>query len=269
MAFYETVELGTPESFRRSARLLDRALEEGPRLPLLVAMRGSVLSVMAVYGMEDDAAQAFVLADELAREALAQDPHLWIPHMVLSSSAVGRMRWDEAVAHADDAVRLAPEHPTALASAALVCLRANDWARASAWAERALRLNPGLPAYLRVLLAVDCLLRDDDAGALAEASLVHVPGMEWGPLYRGLALAGLGRVDDAARELEEAARIKPQIGEDPRAYLLGGLRLDDEQLDGLLRRFQPVVTAAHLPEQASAPEAPRQVEAAPERGGVG
>lgn len=269
MAFYETVELGTPESFRRSARLLDRALEEGPRLPLLVAMRGSVMSVMAVYGMEDDAAQAFVLADELAREALAQDPHLWIPHMVLSSSAVGRMRWDEAVAHADDAVGLAPEHPTALASAALVCLRANDWARASAWAERALRLNPGLPAYLRVLLAVDCLLRDDDAGALAEASLVHVPGMEWGPLYRGLALAGLGRVDDAARELEEAARIKPQIGEDPRAYLLSGLRLDDQQLDVLLRRFQPVVTAAHLPEQAPAPEAQSPVEAAPERGSVG
>ena len=270
MAFYETVELGTPEAFHRTARLLDRALEEGPRPPLLVAMRGSVLSVMAAYGLVDDAEQSFVQADDLAREAIAGDPNLFLPHMVLASTAVGRQRWDEAVAHADTAVQMAPEHPTALASAALVCLRANDWARASAWAEQALRLNPGLPAYLRVLLAVDCLLRDDDAGALAEASLVDVPGMEWGPLYRGLALSGLGRVEEAARELEEAARIKPEIGEDPRAYLLGGLRLDDQQLDALLRRFQPAAAAAvRLPEQPSAPETHGPVEAVPERRTVG
>jgi len=240
MAFYETVEIGTPESFQRTARLLDHALAEGPRPPLLVAMRGSVLAVMAVYGLVDGPEDAFRAADALAREALAEDPHLWLAHMVLATTAVGRQHWDEAVAHADDAVRLAPEHPTALASAALICLRANEWPRASAWAGEALRLNPSLPAYLRVLLAVDYLLRDDDASALAEASLVDVPGMPWGPLYRGLALSGLGRTDDAARELSEAGRIKPEILEDPRAFLLGGFRLDDDQLAGLLRRFEAI-----------------------------
>lgn len=264
MAFYETIELGTPESFRRSARLLDQALAEGQRPPLLVAMRGSVLGVMATYGLVDDPDQDFNRADELAREALAKDPHLWLAHLVLAATAVGRQRWDEAVAHADAGVRLAPEHPTALASAALICLRANDWARASAWAAQALRLNPDLPPYLRVLLAVDCLLRDDDAGALAEASLVDVPDMEWGPLYRGLALSGLGRVDEAARELQEAARIKPAIAEDPQAYLLSGLRLDDEQLAGLLRRFEPLAVDARIPEQATSPEAQARVDSAPD-----
>lgn len=261
MAFYETLELGTPESFHRTATLLDRALDEGSRPPLLVAMRGSVLSVMAAYGFVDDPEQSFLEADDLAREAIAGDPNLFLPHMVLASTAVGRLRWDEAVAHADAGVRLAPEHPTALASAALICMRANDWDRASAWAEQALHLNPGLPAYLRVLLAMDCLLRGDDAGALAEATLVDVPDMEWGPLYRGLALSGLGRVDEAARELEEAVRIRPEIGADPRAYLLGGLRLDDEQLDGLLRRFQPL-DGVRIPEQVSAPASDSTVAAA-------
>ena len=176
MAFYETIELGTPESFQRTARLLERALQEGPRPPLLVAMRGSVLSVMAVYGLVESAEEAYRAADALAREALAEDSQLWLAHMVLASTAVGQKHWDEAVARADDAVRLAPEHPTALASAALICLRANEWTRATAWADQALKLNPSLPAYLRVLLALDCLLRGDDAGALAEASLVDVPG---------------------------------------------------------------------------------------------
>ena len=37
---------------------LDVALAEGPRLPLLVAMRGSVLAVMAAYGLTDDADDA-------------------------------------------------------------------------------------------------------------------------------------------------------------------------------------------------------------------
>jgi hypothetical protein len=68
--------------------------------------------------------------------------------------------------------------------------------------------------------------------------------MPWGPLYRALALSGLGRIDDAARELREAERIRPQIVEDPRAFLLGGFRLDDDQLDGLLRRFEPLITHA-------------------------
>lgn len=262
MAFYETVELGTHESFERSARLLDQALSEGSRPPLLVAMRGSGLAVMAAYGLIADAEEAFQRADELAREALANDPHLWLAHMVLATTAVGRLHWDEAVAHADDAVRLAPEHPTALASAALICLRANEWPRATAWAEQALHLNPALPAYLRVLLALDCLLRNDDAGALAEASLVDVPGTPWGPLYRGLALSGLGRIDDAARELRAAARITPEIAEDPRAYLLSGLRLDDDQLEGLLRRFEPLMSDARIPEQQSSPETSSRADAA-------
>jgi len=254
MAFYETIELGTPQSFQRAALLLDEALAEGARAPLLVAMRGSVFSVMGAYHLVEDVDQAFVRADELSREALTKDPHLWLAHMVLGSTAVARLRWDEAVAHADAAVALAPEHPTALASAALICLRANEWPRASSWAREALRLNPGLPPYIRVLLALDCLLRDDDAGALAEASLVDVPGMEWGPLYRGLALSGLGRAEDAARELGEAARIRPEIAADPRAYLLSGLRVDDDQLAALLRRFEPLVGDAAIPAQASSPE---------------
>lgn len=261
MAFYETVDVGTPESFQRTARLLDRALDEGPRPPLLVAMRGSVLAIMTVYGLVDGADDAYRRADALAREALAEDPQLWLAHMVLATTAVGRQHWDEAVARADAAVELAPEHPTALASAALICLRANEWTRASAWASEALRLNPSLPAYLRVLLALDCLLRGDDAGALAEASLVDVPGTEWGPLYRGLALAGLGRTDDAARELQEAARIKPEILEDPRAFLLSGLRLDEDQLAVLLRLFEPL-TGIRIPEQVTPAEASSPLQAA-------
>ncbi len=241
MAFYDTVELGTRESFERAARLLDDALAEGPRPPLLVAMRGNVLAVMAAYGFVDDAEDAFRTADALAREALAEDPHLWLAHIVLATTAVGRHRWDEAVAHADDAVRLAPEHPTALASAALICVRANEWPRALAWAGKARGLNPGLPAYLRLLVSLDCLLRDDDAGALAEASLVDVPGNPWGPLCRALALSGLGRIEDAARELREVERVQPEILEDPREFLLGGFRLDDDQLAGLLRRFKALI----------------------------
>ncbi len=264
MAFYETIDLGTIESFQRAEHLLDAALADGARPALLVAMLGNVRSVLGAYGLAEDADEAFAGADALAREALAKDPHLWLAHMTLGTTAVGRQRWDEAVAHAKAGVDQAPDHPTALATGALLCLCANDWEHSASWAEKALRLNPNLPAYLHVLLAVDCLLRDDDAGALAEASLVDVPGMGWGPLYRGLALAGLGRTDEAARELREAAAIHPEIAEDPRGYLLGGFRLDDEQLATLLRRFEPLTVDARVPEQATSPEARTPVDSAPD-----
>lgn len=243
MAFYATIESGTPDAFHRAASALDVALAEGPRLPLLVAMRGSVLAVMAAYGLTDDADDAFHRADMLAREALADDPQLWLGHMVLATTAVGRLRWGDAVAHVDDAVRLAPEHPTALMSGALICIRAGEWEQATAMADEALRLNPGLPAYVHTLAAVGRLLADDDAGALAEASLVHVEGMFWGPLYRALALAGLGRLDEGWREMKEAVRLNPQILEDPRAFLLGGFRLDADQLETMLRHFEPFTAA--------------------------
>jgi tetratricopeptide (TPR) repeat protein len=262
MAFYDTVDLNTPESFERAVRLLERALDDDVRPPLLVAMLGSVHGVMAVYGLVDDTEHTLAVADALAREALAEDAHLWLAHMVLATTAVGRRRWDQAVAHADDVVRLAPEHPTALASAALICVRANEWPRATAWADQALRLNPALPTYFRVLLAVDCLLRDDDSGALAEATLVDVPGMPWGPLYRGLALAGLGRLEEADRELQEAERLHPGIRTDSAAYLRGGFQLDDDQLDALLRRFAFVTDRERIPEQAAARDADRQLDPA-------
>jgi Flp pilus assembly protein TadD len=209
---------------------------------------------MAAYGLTDDADDAFHRADMLAREALADDPQLWLGHMVLATTAVGRLRWGDAVAHADDAVRLAPEHPTALMSGALICIRAGEWEQATAMADKALRLNPGLPAYVHSLTAVGRLLADDDAGAFVAASLVHVEGMPWGPLYRALALAGLGRVDEGWREMREATRTHPEILEDPRAYLLSGFRFTDEQLATMLRHFEPFTRKGrHTPSSADPP----------------
>jgi hypothetical protein len=78
-------------------------------------------------------------------------------------------------------------------------------------------------------------VRGDHAAALVEASVLPVDGgYVWGPLYRAMALAGLGHLDQARVELDRAARMRPEVTEDPRAYFGGRMRCTDEELDHLV-----------------------------------
>ena len=85
---------------------------------------------------------------------------------------------------------------------------------------------------------------DDDAAALAEASLIHAPGATWGPLYRAMALAGLGHTDQARREMDEVLAIDPTFLDDPVATFTSYANLTDAQIGALLRHLELFRTPA-------------------------
>jgi hypothetical protein len=97
---------------------------------------------------------------------------------------------------------------------------------------------------MHTLLAQDRLMVDDDAAALAEASLIHAPGGIWGPLFRAMALAGLGHTDQARRERDEVLAIDPTFLDDPVATFTSYATLTDEQIGALLRHLEPFRTPA-------------------------
>jgi hypothetical protein len=97
---------------------------------------------------------------------------------------------------------------------------------------------------MHTLLAQDRIMVDDDAAALAEASLIHSPGATWGPLFRAMALAGLGHSEQARHEMDEVLAIDPSFLDDPLAEFTKYANLTEEQISALLRHLELFRTPA-------------------------
>ena len=115
----------------------------------------------------------------------------------------------DAARHAQRAADLAAYHPSILQTAGTLMAMSGNWDKGIAAIQQAIRLNPGLPGYMRQLLAMDHLFTGDDALALAEASRIDTPTEVWGPWFRALALMGLGYHERARDEMASARAIDP------------------------------------------------------------
>jgi tetratricopeptide (TPR) repeat protein len=239
LAFQAYIESGSPTTLLAAEEALATAMGAGIRSPVILAMRGSTLAVQAAYGMSTDPEADLAAAEQLAREALAEDPGLGHAHGVLGTVALTRHQWDLARKHAADAALASPFQPTILASAGTLIANAGDWEQGVALLRESLRLNPLHPGYMHTLLAQDRIMVDDDAAALAEASLIHDPGRIAGPLFRAMALAGLGHSEQARREMDAVLAIDPTFLDDPVATFTSYTNLTDAQIDALLRHLEP------------------------------
>jgi hypothetical protein len=101
-----------------------------------------------------------------------------------------------------------------------------------------------MPGAYHVLPALAALVSGDDAGALAEASMVDAADQPWGPLYRALALAGLGYEDQARAEAERLLAVHPGFLDDPLAYFTHGMRCSEAQLAQIERRLALITGAS-------------------------
>lgn len=240
LGFYAYLEDGTKESIAAAADALDHALED-ERPTLLLAMRASIHNAAAAAEAGPDPELDLQAAVRLAREVLAQDPRSAHAHQVLGGTAWNRQQWDLALHHAAEAVRLAPTHPLTLLTAGTLAAVAGDWAAGLSWMREGFRLNPRHPGYAHAVPALACLIAGDDAEALAEASLIHAPGQVWGPLYRAMALAGLGHEEQARAEMAEMAEvveIDPHFLDDPATFFTTRMNCTDAQLEAVLRHLE-------------------------------
>jgi len=242
LAYTDYLMKGTSESVAAAAQALDRALAAGPR-PDLLAMRGAVHNAEANQGAAGSLREwELSRAETLAHQALELDPQNAAAHLVLGGTAWQRQDWDRAHDHAGRAVSLAPCQPTVLMSAGTIIAVSGDWDTGSQVMRRGFRLNPLHAGYAHAVPALTRLIAGDDAGALAEASMVHAPGQLWGPLYRALALAGLGYLDQAWTEMSQVLEIDPGFLDDPAHYFTSRARLSAEQLATLMAHFAPFAT---------------------------
>lgn len=244
VAYHAYLVAPTGEAIARATDAVEKALAVGPRDAPMLAMRGALANAAAVQGHSLDRAADTDLAEGLAREALALDGRNAHAHLVLAGALRTRRSWAGVIAHAETAAQLTPHRPINVVTSGLLVCAAGDWTRGLELVRDALAINPGLPGHAHLWPALGGVLAGDYATALAEATLVDVSGEVWGPLYRCLALSGLGHDDEAGAELSRLLVTEPAFLDEAEARFRADLNLADEQVDRILTLLDKARAAA-------------------------
>lgn len=224
LAFYRFAESGTQSDAEAADRELGVALEAHPDETVLLAMAGWTCCYLAIMGWADDERGSIVRAETLAARALVLDPLSAHAHQVLAGVALHRGSPTQCRHHVLRTVELSPVNASLLYTSGVLLIQVGDWDDGIALIRESNRLNPYHPGFQHVFLGLERLLASDDAGALAEASLLRHPDDQWGPLLRFLALAGQGFEVSAGHELDATLAVVPQLLDHDCAYLTEELR---------------------------------------------
>jgi TolB-like protein len=231
---------------------LERALERSPDDPLLMAMLAGMVLFHAV-GQLGGITDAVVSADmveravALARRSNAIDPTN--PHALTVLAIVELLHGhpDRCRAELDRVVEMRPTNPSLLFMAGVGTAMGGDWDAGIRRIRESMELNALHPGWHHGFLALDALVRDEPALALAEAQLVDTPGLVWGPLLRAAALAALDRLDDAAHELSQLPSGLPGADDGRRDLFEGHMRLSDEVIGVLVGALAKIPPPAQPP----------------------
>ncbi len=180
----------------------------------------AVMRSWAAYARMTPESMAVAVAE--ARRAVALAPDYAVARgtlsmaLALSFNATGfrdRALIEEAVGHAEVALRLNPNHPSVLFQVSNTFLNAQRWTEAHACAERAVELNPSLVDGRQALA---CTLNhferyDEALVELAEAERLAPRAFQqlFTYCHRCWALYGQGRVEEALESGSVAVRLDP------------------------------------------------------------
>lgn len=224
LAFYRFCDSGSQQDTAAAARELVAALDERPDDVVMLAMAGWTHCFLGIMGWATDDAVSIAEAEAFAGRALALDPVNAHAHQVLAGAALFRGLPEQCRNHALRTVELNPVNASLLYTSGVLLIQVGDWEEGMEMIRESNRLNPYHPGYQHVFLGIERLLAGDDAGALAEMSLLRHPDDLWGPLLRCLALAGQGYEESAGHELAAALVIEPGLLDDDAAYITEELR---------------------------------------------
>lgn len=187
------------------ASLLTRSGRYG--LPILSALV-LVLGLMALQRN-----QVWANGFTLWKDAEQKSPKSARPHLNLGLAYQSAGASDAAVAEYLHALSINPKLTAAYVNLAGIYFSRNDLTSAESVLKRAAALSPSLQETY-IDLAIIALRRNqpgealellDKAGALDDSYLIH--------LYRGDALTQLDRAEDAAREYDQAGKLRPDLSE--------------------------------------------------------
>ena len=133
-------------------------------------------------------------------------------------------------------IKLNPNHATIVGMAGLVIGMCGEMEEGVETIQNVMRLNPFYATWLVSLECLERYMKGDNEKVLALADKFTLNDWPGRPLFRTVALAQLGRIDEAAAGLEELREIEPDFARDPEPYIRRRVLFDDQAsyvIDGL------------------------------------
>lgn len=167
----------------------------------------------ATFGWSASRDQSLQEARRLLDGVFAIDPHHASAHMELSHVLMVEGDFSAARLEAELAVALDPNNADAHQCLAhiLVCLELPEEALSSA--RRAISLNPGTPEFYLICIAEAfvALKRYGEAFAVSERIIAKRPAWIMAHISKILALHGLGKEEEARKEVQSLLEISPSF----------------------------------------------------------
>jgi uncharacterized protein (TIGR03790 family) len=227
---WQTVVVGDPlcAAFPRKPLQpsdIDKGIDPATEMPALFSARR--LQAVAALGVTPDVA-VWLLRSEARtakgdkagtvgalEEATAKDPRLMAAHLLLARAYEDLTDYDKAIDRYRKVLAMNPNDAVALNNLAYaLAVRKGQPAEALPYAERALALARGSATVADTLAWVRHLLgRDAEAAQLLAGAVKELPGNAELRLHAAVVYEAIGRLEPAAKELQEALRLDPSLAQ--------------------------------------------------------
>ena len=148
--------------------------------------------------------------ETLWRETLAKNPNAWIAHNNLATLLTDQGKFDEAIKHLKEAVRLNPEWETAHYNLGYAIIKKGDTEEGMKYYRKAIELNPKYTsAYINLGISYDSLGDYKQAIQNFNKAKELMPGKDSIYLCLGNSYSSLGSLDEAISFYHKTLSLNP------------------------------------------------------------
>jgi tetratricopeptide (TPR) repeat protein len=178
----------------------------------------AVLGAVAVVGLLSvltwNRCYAFQNLEALWRDTISKNPGAWMAHSNLGSILAAEGKFDEAITHCTEALRINPGHAWIHGALGNALASKGRLDEATMRFRQAVKLKPDfVEAYNDLGLVLKRQGRLDEATRQFGEAVRIEPDFVEGHLNLGIALAEQGRVEEAISHFSEAVRIAPGLSD--------------------------------------------------------
>lgn len=198
---------------REAQHLIEEAIQLEPASATAHASAALIHWVEVLSGWSDSPAQSLERAIEMAHEAIRLNDVTGYPHLVLAQVHLSRRQFEEASREADLAVTARPSCPAAYSLKASVLIHLGRPDEAIEHAQYAVRLTPvHPPMYSAILASAFYGSRRYEEAAEAAKAAIDLDDSRVDPyLFLSAADVALGRVEAAQRAAQKVLKLKPEF----------------------------------------------------------
>ena len=224
----------------------ERFLKEDPDSGLLHAIMADKHGTH--YALDfPEAEGTFELLGEHAERAIKLNPDHQIVRAVLAFKCFHYRERDRFFRLLEENVDAAASSPLRLGTYAMYACHFGEWELGKPLLDRVFESNAEVPTWLFGTSSLYHFQRGEFDQALVEANKINAPGLFWANIYRCIALAELGRIEDAQSEYEQLLTCRPDFGARSQD-LLSRYVAEDHLVQAMLDSFEKIgVSIARTP----------------------